>query len=790
MEKTKWTEMKSNKGNDRISKRENKLVKQFKVKTMVYDRSYFKKSSVTTTRKYGTTETTAACIPSQGYVVKRDMILKTDISSCVDYVEDNKSQHDSFDVGDGTGRDITSATLDEELILPVSNDSTGSSIPCWIPPEFKFLRASNFSETFEPEYESFDANGQIPCGMNDLESIIVDEDMAVLDNGQLQIMYQKDKGLNDIYQQLTFSPTEYCIDRVSLSENFTFTDKKKNRRSVAATVNTNGMTTNGTVGVAKETDDAVNTMAAIFMYSYVALVCRLCSKITCVPKCCGKSFVLEYRKNRESITGCRKLQNNVKAAINLKAANGTELNRQDYYFTGMKPPDCGSRSWYMLNKTGPDAIGYGLLPDGRMHVDNGVVPIERDEYCVDAVNVVQPAGNATPARPPSVYSDVLVVCRVNIASNITGGSLEFREILYGAYFVVGALFLAATLLIYVVLPELRVTVHSGNLIAHTACLFVSYATLAATTLVRDVFNYYACVVAGFVIQFSFLAAFFWLNVMCADIAWTFSGFRLLLYSNKIENEKKKYIIYSAYAWGCSIGISLLTALAEFTKLFGDRKYKPTFGQKDCWFSNKLSVGVFFYLPIGLLLLTNFILFLFTAFRIVFIRRDTSKVLNRQTNQNNMRLSLYLKLFCLMGVTFVFEVISWAVTAPPYYWYVTDAVNSLRGVFVFFIFCWKRSVLNLLLARTPKSTRDRFVQAFGIRVTHRYPSFSSGGQLNTHFSGSGTTASMRTLGSMVSTHNVLGGSGSGGGSSTTSFQLSQFGSNTSMVALRKLSSPRW
>lgn len=29
-----------------------------------------------------------------------------------------------------------------------------------------------------------------------------------------------------------------------------------------------------------------------------------------------------------------------------------------------------------------------------------------------------------------------------------------------------------------------------------------------------------CTVA-FVIQFTFLAAFFWLNVMCADIAWTF-----------------------------------------------------------------------------------------------------------------------------------------------------------------------------------------------------------------------------------------------------------------------------
>lgn len=66
----------------------------------------------------------------------------------------------------------------------------------------------------------------------------------------------------------------------------------------------------------------------------------------------------------------------------------------------------------------------------------------------------------------------------------------------------------------------------------------------------------------------------------------YSGFRLLLSSNKIENEKKKYVIYSAYAWGCSIGITILTALAEFTKLFGDSSYKPNFGNYDCWFSSK------------------------------------------------------------------------------------------------------------------------------------------------------------------------------------------------------------
>lgn len=69
----------------------------------------------------------------------------------------------------------------------------------------------------------------------------------------------------------------------------------------------------------------------------------------------------------------------------------------------------------------------------------------------------------------------------------------------------------------------------------------------------------------------------------------FSGFRLLLYSNKIENEKKKYIIYSIYAWGCSIGITVLTALAEFTDVLSDRDFKPNVGITHCWFSSKYNV---------------------------------------------------------------------------------------------------------------------------------------------------------------------------------------------------------
>lgn len=61
--------------------------------------------------------------------------------------------------------------------------------------------------------------------------------------------------------------------------------------------------------------------------------------------------------------------------------------------------------------------------------------------------------------------------------------------------------------------------------------------------------------------------------------------------------------------------------------------------------------------------------------------------------HSCRLVLYVKLFCLMGLTWVTEIISWASGGREYYWYATDAINLLRAVFIFIIFCCKRKVSN-------------------------------------------------------------------------------------------------
>jgi hypothetical protein len=66
--------------------------------------------------------------------------------------------------------------------------------------------------------------------------------------------------------------------------------------------------------------------------------------------------------------------------------------------------------------------------------------------------------------------------------------------------------------------------------------------------------------------------------------------------------------------------------------------------------------------------------------------------------HDCRLNLYLKLFIVMGVNWIMEVVSWAAGGPEYLWYVTDLGNILQGVLIFVIFVCKERVRRILVRK--------------------------------------------------------------------------------------------
>ncbi|KAL1452093.1 hypothetical protein WDU94_006406 [Cyamophila willieti] len=211
--------------------------------------------------------------------------------------------------------------------------------------------------------------------------------------------------------------------------------------------------------------------------------------------------------------------------------------------------------------------------------------------------------------------------------------------------------LLVTFLVYAIIPELR-NLHGRCLMCHIISLIFAYLFLVSIQILAKVPEFHdlvkeeLCVKFGFLIQFFFLAAFFWLNVMCFDIWWTFSRarpFRFLLRAYWYSDP-----IQHRY-------VRMYSALIDRTS-----QTKP----------NILS----------------------------------SRGSKRHATNDTERLTLYLKLFIVMGVTWIMEVLSWAYGSPEnknkfsFFWYLADMGNALQGVFIFAIFLCKRRILCLLILK--------------------------------------------------------------------------------------------
>ncbi|KAI8437046.1 hypothetical protein MSG28_010419, partial [Choristoneura fumiferana] len=134
-------------------------------------------------------------------------------------------------------------------------------------------------------------------------------------------------------------------------------------------------------------------------------------------------------------------------------------------------------------------------------------------------------------------------------------------------------------------------------------------------------NYTVVTFVTFVIYFALLSAFFWLNVMCFDIWWTFSGKRGL--SLERWSMRARFCAYAAYAFGFPTGLTVLLAALEFSG------------------RSKL---IYLYGPIVILCIANM-------------------------------------LFTVMGINWILEVVSALYPQANNVWRFVDAYNVMIGFFI-------------------------------------------------------------------------------------------------------------
>ncbi|XP_016911857.1 G-protein coupled receptor Mth2 [Apis cerana] len=262
----------------------------------------------------------------------------------------------------------------------------------------------------------------------------------------------------------------------------------------------------------------------------------------------------------------------------------------------------------------------------------------------------------------------------------------WKNTLFCILSIISAIFLIATLAVYVLLPELR-EVQDKAMMAVVTSLAVSYIILSVQNLrLPEEEDYMICASLGFILYFGFISVFFWLNIV------SFNIWRTVWFKDFIIADKPLFITYSIIGWGgpmCFLIISLIAHHVDGTHL------KPGFGDNTCWFNGPEQTWAYFYGPIAILLTLNIIYLGLTGWRLWHQYKDYSG-----SNLRSLRFKclLYVKLIFVMGITWIFEVVSFVDHSKNDFWILTDILNALQGLIIFLLLVAMRKRVRKLLAK--------------------------------------------------------------------------------------------
>ncbi|CAB3236733.1 unnamed protein product [Arctia plantaginis] len=449
-----------------------------------------------------------------------------------------------------------------------------------------------------------------------------------------------------------------------------------------------------------------------------------------VPKCCpsGQNLTIVMEESGNHKTVCARSTLTFQPVFH--QANETHIFSYD---SNVYETIVGSPCRYDKYKMDPDQNSkdeFYLLVNGSLFIPYAKpFLLGTRDYCMETFwNESVPAGITLP-----------VVCFTTPPEETkTSATL----IVYATGLLISVPFLLATACVYLFITELRDT-HGKALACHTLCLAVAFTCLATTQLAGHAFPVVACTVMAYLIQFSFVSCFFWMNVICFDI---FLNVRRYINSPVSRRSmRRRFAWYCVYAILLPILLLVITITMELSPAVPSTFLKPNFGVKGCWFKTDQAALPYFYGPVALILCSNLVIFILTsrAFAVHYtldlmhsdfstsddwvrlstvlgqpvpVSEQTSSPPRDEPVKVNPRLKKYKKLFrmcCLlsviMGLSWVLEVVSWAVGAGDSavsVWSVFDLINALQGVFIFAIFVCQQPVRSLVKSSHMFSTCKR------------------------------------------------------------------------------------
>ncbi|CAB0040876.1 unnamed protein product [Trichogramma brassicae] len=330
---------------------------------------------------------------------------------------------------------------------------------------------------------------------------------------------------------------------------------------------------------------------------------------------------------------------------------------------------------------------FVLLSSGNVYVEVGSeTSLAPEEYCLGSRTLLacMPRKNESLQAAATMRPKIRKCCGENAIYDVERMGVAVRDIrftLYPVGFIISAVFLAATLASGWLLPSSHHLLHWRCQTYHVTCLMLGDITMAIIQLGGTSLQGEFCRALAIMAHFFFLATFFWLNTMCFNIWWTFRDLRPASLEKGQEMLRLKF--YGAYAWGGPLVVAGLAAVLDHLPISPEYNFlRPGFGEKQCWFYGNAEILAYFFGPIGLLLLINLLFFAATA-RELTCGLWKGEIVKSTTERAALG-KVCLKLVIVMGVPWIFDVISWMAGGPEALWYVTDLCNAAQGVLIFVV----------------------------------------------------------------------------------------------------------
>eukprot|EP00092_Neocalanus_flemingeri_P030860 GFUD01033514.1.p1 GENE.GFUD01033514.1~~GFUD01033514.1.p1 ORF type:complete len:712 (+),score=129.88 GFUD01033514.1:89-2224(+) len=309
---------------------------------------------------------------------------------------------------------------------------------------------------------------------------------------------------------------------------------------------------------------------------------------------------------------------------------------------------------------------------------------------------------------------------------------EFTVIFHPIVLSISTIFLILTLLVYLCEDNLRRT---NPLFSRITIGFISNLTVCFIVLVdnyaqqldgerRETFS---CILSGYLVLYFFLGFFFWINTMSFNIWLKFTY--MSMQNPSPDEERRKFWKYLTYAQGMPLLICVITALVDATgNGEGNAEnliHRPNMGKYTCFVGAvKTSFDqsyfgrpefIYFQSFIMLLQIANMFFLGATVHSLYKGWQNQAKLLKitGKDQENDLKakfqklkdqLAIVVRLFIIMGVPWILELVSSAIAAEHGFdetctvRLCIDMANLLAGVLIFLVIVAKKPVILSLKAK--------------------------------------------------------------------------------------------